>query len=359
LHNKTSRAVPHQKYVSDELYGGFLLGFSVVSTIMSSLGCLGNLVVIRTFVSLGLKEGVTVSFVFLAVSNLAYLIVMIANAVSIGVYVNEKLQSFKTWNPVDPFGMYVFFSNISYLLNLITILTTTYLAVVRCMCVAMPLQFKSALTRRRSVLILVAFCVVSIASYIPILVYMKIVRAFDAKVNATRYVLWISPEREEVKDVVWFTRDVSVTFITQIIVIVCVVIMVRCLLAASRFRRESMRYSEKREDTRNTESSVSQVHGSGAHQKRKANEAGSGHALKLSAKDMSVVQQVVLISVVYIVCNTPAIMVNTTVMLVEDFTLGNVYQNLYLTVLGAMELFQTFNSSFNVFIYYRYNKKFR
>ncbi|CAL1537007.1 unnamed protein product, partial [Lymnaea stagnalis] len=367
--------------VSDEIFVWFTEMFSVACTLMCAVGGFGNVMVIRTFLSMGLKDGVTLSFVFLAVSDFVYLLTMAAHAVALGMFVAEKKTDYKVFFSIEPFGVYIFATNLGIMFYLITVLITTFLAIVRCLCVAMPLKFKKSFTRRTSVATLVAFSLIAVASYLPILVYMKMAVEFDPRVNCTRYVLWISPKRDEVKQAVWVSRDVFVTFVTQIVVIVCVVILTRSLKAASRFRNGSLQNQRPNSTTQNqrpnsteqnnqrhisTErkqrpNSTTQNPRNNLTSTRHAEASGQvgGQPGKLSSKDTSVIQQVVLISVVYIVCNTPKILIDVTAMFVPEFTLGKSYQNLYLAVICIMEIFQAFNSSISISIYYKYNTKFR
>ncbi|CAL1537011.1 unnamed protein product, partial [Lymnaea stagnalis] len=354
LANATSPPPVVQLFISDYVYRVLVEFFSVLCSVVSFSGCLGNGIAVRTFVLMGLKDGVTVSFLFLTASDLAYLLVLFAHSISLGFFAVERGSDFKTWFPVDPFGVYVFLSDTAMMLYLITILTTTFLAVVRCMCVAMPLKFKTSFRRATSLVILAAFVVVAVGSYTPVLVYMKMVTVFDVRVNATRSVLWISPKRDEVKDIVWITRDAFVTMATQFVIIVCVLVMARSLRAASRFRHESVMHTGTKTKAKSVTNE--QVYNKTNDRSRSGSKTNPN---AMTRKEFAVVQQVVLISVVYIVCNTPKITINMAALFVPDFAIGKIYQNVYLTVLGAMELFQAINSGINVIIYYKYNTKFR
>ncbi|KAK0053351.1 fMet-Leu-Phe receptor [Biomphalaria pfeifferi] len=164
-----------------------------------------------------------------------YDVTMLAIVVSDGLYMLERKSSFKTWFLVEPFGVYVFCSNIEVMIYLVTILTTTFIAIIRCLCVSMPLQFRNLLTRR-SICFIAIFSLVSVVSYVPILLIMTMQESFDMSINTTRYRLCVSPYREEIKTAIWISRDLLVTLITEVIVIVCVVIMIKNLQTATKFR---------------------------------------------------------------------------------------------------------------------------
>ncbi|KAH9507703.1 hypothetical protein Btru_053496 [Bulinus truncatus] len=115
-----------------------------VSCSLSLAGIVGNILAIKTFVSIGLKDGVTISFMFLAISDLLYLISVSANSISLWFYATEKRQRFKKWFSIDPFGVYIFSANAGIMLYLLTVLTTTFIAVIRCMCVAVPLGSRTS-----------------------------------------------------------------------------------------------------------------------------------------------------------------------------------------------------------------------
>ncbi|XP_059153521.1 uncharacterized protein LOC131939312 [Physella acuta] len=359
-----------QKLMSDETYVWTSLVFSVVCTVLSLLGIVGNARAIRAFLSMGLRDGVTISFLFLTCSDLAYLTALAVHAVSLGFAMAERWTNYRTWFSVEPFGVYVFFSNVGILIYLLTVLTTTYLALAKCMCVAMPLHFKNTFTRKRTLVILTVFLVLTVGSYLPVLVYMRMVDKFDPRTNSTRSVLWISSKRDDVRDYVWLVRDVTVTFVTQIIVTFCVIIMVRCLRVASNFRqkfighrvclaRKVIATDVSSYNKNSTNSDVNTTYIQTVSQRIRLPPLASPPSVKLSSADVSVIQQVVLISFVYIGCNTPKLLVDLTAMLVPDFTLGRPYQNVYLTAISMMELCQGFNSSISFVIYHRYNTSFR
>ncbi|KAK6986169.1 type-1B angiotensin II receptor [Biomphalaria glabrata] len=358
LRSTTLHSAATQLFISDQDYITLAVIYSVLCSLITFSGCFGNAVTIVTYFSMKLKDGVMISFLCLAISDLLYGVTILAHLVSVGLSVLELRSSFSIWFPIDPFGIYVFFSDIGVLIYLITVLATTFIAIIRCLCVAKPLQFQNILTKRRSIVCAVAFSIVAVASYLPILVHMKMERSFDANINATRYRLRISPQREVIKTAIWIPRDVLVTLTTEIIVIVCVVIMMKTLRSAAKFRNSAAKYSVQpltQVGGVQGQPTIGQVN-SDLKNNTKHVDAQSN---KLTSKDFSVVRQVVLISIVYIVCNMPKVIINVAVLFVPDLALGKPYQNVYFTIIGIMELFQAFNSSFNIFIYFKYNSKFR
>ncbi|XP_059153487.1 uncharacterized protein LOC131939290 [Physella acuta] len=353
LTNATAAAAS-QKLISDENFVLLCAVINILVTVVSVLGCLGNALAIKTFLAMDLKDGVIVSFLVLAGSDLAYLVTMVADSVSLGFYLAEMTSQYRTWFPVEPYGVYIYLINLGILLHLLTVLTTTFLAVARCICVALPYSFKDLFSRRRSIWVHVTFCLLTVGSYVPVLAFMDMTPEVDARVNATRVVLWVSSKRDVIKENVWIVRDVFVTFMTQLVVTVCVFVMVRCLRAASDLRHKLRHYST------NLSGSVRQGSGTptGYPRRGQGTQEPTGYP-RLARKELSVVMQVVLISVVYIVCNLPKVTIDITAILVSEFTLGRSYQNMYLVAISVMELFQASGSSLNILVYLRYNSLFR
>lgn len=192
-------------------------------SIMSLGGALSNVVNIKTFIVMGLNDGVTISFLALAGIDLAYLLISLFFGITSSLYIIEYRYS--AWFHINPLGLTIYLFNMMIIVNIANMLVTTFLAVARCMCVAKPLQFKNSFTITRAVILLIGFVVFSIISYTPVLANMRMTSRFDPKVNATRISLWISSNREFVKVIVWSVVNMLLPLATQVIVIVCIVVM--------------------------------------------------------------------------------------------------------------------------------------
>ncbi|CAL1537010.1 unnamed protein product, partial [Lymnaea stagnalis] len=348
--------------ISQSLLHFFIESFTVVCGLISLLGCVGKVLIMKAFISLGLKDVFTISFVFVAGSDLVYLLVVLGHIACLALIMIERNNGYRIWFATDPFCVHVFISNLEVLLYLIPILNTTFLAVVRCACVTMPLHFRNMFTRVRSLCILVSFCLLAFVTYLPVVAYMKIEMAFDERVNSSRLLLWISPKRDEVKVILWIIRDVAITLASQVIIITCVIIMARSLRTTLKFRQEatgaSRTYPNSPCDTTKRSSHREDTHTTGA-RGQKLKSSAVKRARVFSQSELSIVRQVVVISTVYIVCNTPKILTEVTALFVPDLTLGKAYENMYTALLGLVIYCQSFGSSINFLIYYRYNTKFR
>lgn len=324
--------------VTTEQYIIILESSYVIWLVLSVPGIISNVINIRIFLTMGLRDGVTVSFLALSISDLIYVLVSFSIGISVAFYVAEL--KFNIRFPIEPYGVSIIVGNLLFVVNVTNVLITTFIAVIRCACVAKPLHFKNMFNRDSTIAATVVFAVFAVVSYVPILVNMGMVNKHDKQTNITRPTFWVSPRRESVKYGVWMLTDMILPFTAQFIILLSVLIMAESLRAASKFRNATVLNSGKT-TAKNTESS-----------KSVQKDAFTGKELRL-------VQQVILISVVYILCNTPKIIISLASALEPGFNIGKRYSNFYLSANSLRKHFEIVNSSVNTIIYYRYNTKFR
>ncbi|CAG5124032.1 unnamed protein product [Candidula unifasciata] len=305
-------------------------------TIFALLGIISNVINIKTFIAMGLKDSVTVSFLALSLFDLAYLVSTFCCTIALSFNVIEI--SYYEHLPIEPFGVHVFFGHVVILINVTNTLTTTFIAVARCMCVAKPLHFKHSFTVKRTVIVMSGFAVFALAIYTPLLAYMGMVERLDTKTNRSRPSLWLSPHKDSIKNIVWTLIQTVLPVVTEFIVLLCIAVMINSLLAASKFRQAS------KIPVGNKEGKTGSFNDSSD---------------KLSGKDIRVVKQVTLISVMYIVCNTPKVVISLVSFIEAEFSLRQRYNNLYVCINYFRMHFEIINASINTFVYYIYNTKFK
>ncbi|XP_059175071.1 uncharacterized protein LOC131955112 [Physella acuta] len=335
--------------VTDEqylLYEGLL---SSTRALIAALGCMGNVINIYIFLKLGFNEGMNLSLTLLSCFDLLYLVTVISRSVSFVFFAYERTHNWTMWFPVQPYAVYVFCVHAGRIPQASSNLMTTFVALARCASVAKPLQFKQTFSQQLTVIWAIIFVVFAVVSYLPVQVFMGIIPQFDQDVNLTRPALWISPRRKEVRDVVGVIRDASLPLSTQLLIAVCVILMTRRLKASLKFRAVHSNYSI----TYGIVNEIAGNSGTTAVTKLK------GSSPTKPGKELQVIQQVVLICVVYITCNTPTIFINFTGLFVPEFSVDKKFRNLFQLVTGVKYLFQTINASINIFVYHRYNSRYK
>ncbi|XP_012945732.1 uncharacterized protein LOC106013737 [Aplysia californica] len=344
---------PAAGILSDEQFVILQSTNAYVGIFFSVLGIGSNFLNIKTFFTMGVDDAVTVSFLGLSISDFVVSLVMFCTGVSVSLHTVElSLGPLFTYDPLIPVA---YLKNVIMALYTVTILITLYIAVARCMCVAKPLHFKHVFTKTRSVVIISVFGVFSVGVAMPIFTSMGIADVSGITQNGTRYTMWFDPNQEHVKDAVFFIMMVVIPFATQVIVIVCIVVMTWKLIESSRFRQKSAKSSN------NSGGIITQKTTEGQENNTKNNNSNSSN-VRLSGRELQAVQQVVLISVIFAIFNTPMIAVSICSLVEPDFDaiLGkHRYARLYAACSSSRRVSEQVNSALNFFIYYNYNTKFR
>ncbi|CAL1539263.1 unnamed protein product, partial [Lymnaea stagnalis] len=336
----------------------------LVTAPLAIVGAVGNVVNIRTFFSMGVSDGVSVSLAWQAASDLLFLVSVVISSAAIALHGFEKISEYTFWCPVDPEAVSLVFNNTGSGSYAITMLVTTYVTGVRCLSVARPLRFRNFPALKKTTLVLSVFTSLCIASVIALLVFVGVSPNFDTKLNATRPILWISPQRKVTKDIIFGLRDAFLPFVSQILVSLCVVVMATSLREASHFRQKYSSQIALKNRTPNTSAHTSIVRDplqkmNTVTLAAEPQTARGKSSTKLTGKDLQVVRQMLVIASVYWVCNVPKTAFNLTTIIFTDFNKGGRYEALYTTTNFLRQLIQVFNAGVGIFIYWNFNSRFR
>ncbi|KAH9514980.1 hypothetical protein Btru_021567 [Bulinus truncatus] len=215
------------------------------------------------------------------------------------------------------------FGDISYLI-------TTYLAVQKACCVAIPLHFKNVFTRSRSVFTLVFIYGLAFTYYCPIFASMACdVRPLNSsKTGSAQLFIVLSPLSRELIKMFRLVNKTVLPFATQTVVIVCLAILTVHLKNASRFRMTL--------------------------------KSGKGKSLSDSSdvKGLRAIQSVTLVSAIFVASNMPDICINIATMLVPEFNDRKFYNNLYWVVEECSNVCPIINSAVLILVYLKYNKNY-
>ncbi|GFO26207.1 peptide receptor gpcr [Plakobranchus ocellatus] len=260
-------------------YAGVILKL-YVNPALGLGGILVNIINTFIFYKMGVSDGVTQNFLILsvfdgilsvcaAINSLCY--ILLTTIFTRGGPTAHNLQAV-LWSTVTswPFSQTV------------STITTIVIAVVRCCCVALPLQVKQVLTVRRQ---LAAICIFS-ACVIAVLLYVfipsKLTILTDPTTNITRAVY---------TDQNYGTLNIFTNiflYTTFIIMIVCVVILTISLNQSSKFRDKSSSSNEKSKEKN---------------------------------REIRVVQTIILVALIFIICKLPTIIIAIIRQLVDGFSL--------------------------------------
>lgn len=325
----------------------FLLGMfscSVMYVIVSAFGILTNLINIRTFIIMGLNDAMTVSFLLLSVSDLTFLVVSLGAGVGGILYVSELM--FDEWFLIDPTLIALLSTNLFIPLSAAVSINTSFTSVARCMCVALPFYFKNMFKRKTSIMFMSASLVFCEMVYVPVYTCMVVIDRFDPVHDVSRPSVIVSSDLEYIKNIVWEICGMGIPLIAQATIIASTIILARSLIKSHRFRSANGQ-SNLYYDRKLTEKSLI---------KQMYKDTHSGH---IGGKERQVVKQVVLISLVYIFCNTPKILFILAGFFIPEFAVNGPLYPIYVTVSSVRMVFEMLYPALSLPIYYTYNSKFR
>ncbi|KAI8791451.1 type-1B angiotensin II receptor [Biomphalaria glabrata] len=333
------------------LFEGIL---SAARAVISVLGIFGNTINILTFISMGIKDGFSLSMTLLAGMEIFHLIIIFLRSVAYAFFIVEYATHFITWFPVEPFGIYFYIGHVARIFYSMAVVNTTFLSFARCMCVSRPLHFKDMFMATKSAVIVCLIIATTVGSYIPMLLTMSMTLQFDPQVKYTRFRLYLTPAREQVGAITWIVRNAVLPVSTLVAIVSCVIYMSKRLMDSALFRLQSQSFHQtiqspnySKEKTSSTDTLVSNL----ASNETKVQD--------MAGKERRAIQQMVVMSIVVIACEVPEILISLASVLVPTFAFLKPLNNIYLAVIGLNHVFQSINSSVNIIIYWKYSSRYR
>ncbi|GFN95994.1 chemosensory receptor a [Plakobranchus ocellatus] len=293
-------------------------------------GILANLTNISVFLKTGVKDNVTTLLLSLSVSDLLYLVLISPTACS---YVIIRFAPDWPW----PFDFQIAMELLywpAFTCYDCSAFLSVWLGITRCACVAMPLRFKSVFTKSRTVKIVIASFLLAVVLRIPIISVYRVVWRTNPNTNSS-YAYIVKPNREAMTRVNDILNRNSLLFINFIIMITCVSVLSFQLYRASRIRRSF------------TSASAAQQ------------ESGKPDNQGLSTRDLHVLQSVVVVCSIFIMSQAPFLMYSTARLINQELDFEKRYRTLFSMFTIISLTCSNLNASVNIFVYYRYNSKYR
>ena len=301
--------------------------------IIVAFGMLYNTINIIVFVKSGIKDCVTILLLCLSVSDLCFLFLMMPGILVYSIAINAP-----NWNWQFDFTIII---NLLYwsafTMYDFSAYVSVFMGITRCACVALPLHFKSMFTKSRTILTILCLFISTIVMRIPVLTIHSIGIKLNPLTNQTYAYLVKHDSRTKT-----FVNDIlnrtSLPWIAFIIMVACVIILGVKLIDASKDRQNS------------TSTSSTTNEKPGGYQSSKH---------KIAAKDIHVIQSVVLVCVIFILSQLPFLLYSTARRIYREFDEGGKFVFLF-GISGLISMTCSFlNASVNIFIYFKYNSKYR
>ena len=294
--------------------------------VISTCGLVSNVINILVFSRMSLKDGTTATFLVLSVSD--SLLATFGVALSVASAVRFLGPAYLRRTAYALFSVFILCGTYP---NNFTSFCTVVIAVVRCCSVAMPLRVKSVLTVRRQLLAILFLVMSSVASGAYIMSCYKFVFVPDPALNFTHLVMTLAPgwqRHVQVMDVYRWITFYSSFFTVNI----CIVILVVFLRRSSKFRTGASSVTDK---------------------------SGRSKEDRASRRETQVVKTVVLVSVVYTVCNLPGITLAILRDVIPGFrTVGYLYRSFDMLLIFT-ETAGQISAFVNIVVYLSTNSHYR
>ena len=308
-------------------------------------GLISNTINIVVFGKIGLRDNVTVTLLFLSLSDLLNLILSCPIVVAWFMDQNYPNHDWPFHPKILYFGIYwwayIFYDYSSFI--------SVFLALVRCACVSRPLRFKSMFTISRTVAILGVLFLVAVTLRAPVLTVFRLSWEVNSLTNSTfRSIQFVDNFNEIYKANDIINRNI-VSWVAYIIAITCVIVLVSKLQAASRFRHSL--HNAARGSSENDESTVQNEKTEVSKMQKSSN--------KMSSKDMKVAQSVTLICVIFILSQMPFQIISLTRLIDPEFSVLKRKEPAYGFATHISSTFGYLNASVNIFVHFNFNARYR
>ncbi|XP_005108385.1 uncharacterized protein LOC101851149 [Aplysia californica] len=319
-----------------------------VSYAITTFGILSNICNIIVFVGLGVLETATSLTLFaLSISDLSFLLILLMYWTLLFLVNLGVTQTVEAVSVEDLAYQFLFYFRMVYTLSE---LFTVYLAVQKCCCVALPFHFKLIFTPAKALATLFTMVIVVFACYAPLFFTTGLQEIVDMTQNTTRYIIWFSEDREIITNIFHNIVNLLVPTAGQVIVAVCLVVLTRKLRKTTKFRQASEKFESKDDGSKVGESKVDESKVKGSKVKDSS---------KLSGKELRAVQSVVVLVVMFIVCNLPTVLTQYVSYIEPEFNDFRWYGTIYALVGQLRMCLMVCCSSFNVFVYFTFNSSYR
>ena len=318
--------------IDDVLFEYLLIGFRfVMHPILSVTGISVNVINMAVFFKMGLSDGVTQNFFILSASDFALAICFCYNNMSL---ISQRIiRTYIGYGESELKAQLMYWSSflaIPFPQN-VSIVATVVIAVVRCCCVAIPLKVKYLLTARRQLAIILTLSGITTITLVYVFAGSYTIYVYNPITNSS--IVYNTGIRWSAMN----GLNMALFFGSFVIVITCVIILSISLSRASQFRSSLTTGASTKGDKKNPVDGKS----------------------KESQRDARIVRTVVLISVVFILCNIPTMVFYAVKLLIKGYAPSGIYKNSNGFLLMVAQACSLLNVIMNIFIYVTYNTRFR
>lgn len=295
--------------------------FAYLSTSIGLFGIKSNIINVIIFAKQGFSNTVNISLLGLAISDLCCLLA----TEWVGWCFNPLVVS--TGPPWIP-GEFTYLTGAwpHIVFGRITSYITVYVTAERCLCTIAPLKVKDIITPSRATTVISIIYILNILSLLPEYVTSYFEWKFFQNINRTILTISYTSDREKLAGLVYFLSSLA-GILSFVAVIFFTGLLVVKIKQSSKWRKRVTSVGDQ-----------------------------SG---PMSNRDKKTVKMIVLVAAVLIVCYTPGTALTMTTVVEPEFMVHGLYFNIAIAMWSLAFVFQTVNSSVNIFLYYTMSSKYR
>jgi hypothetical protein len=208
----------------------------------------------------------------------------------------------------------------------ITCATTALITAERCFCLIFPLHIKSVITPKRTTIIIIGIYIATWLTTVPTYATSYLAWVLHPDSNTTLLVQAYRNNHDVASQVLYFSHGLF-SFLGFLTVLIFTLVLIYNLGKKSQWRHMAIADQEK--------------------------------AKSMSRRDRGTINMVVVIASILVVCYTPAVLLCMTTFLNPEFLFIGRLSNVYHSCWSFGHLFETINSSVNIFLNYKMSSKYR
>ncbi|KAI8779216.1 adenosine receptor A1 [Biomphalaria glabrata] len=320
-----------------------------------------NLLALLVFQKCRLRDGISVCFMVLTLSDgiclLTFLLGSLMGLLDMELQVRPYISLFYVSYILTFYG--VMFYNISTMI-------TVFLAIQKCCCISLPWNFKSYFSKRRCVAAVCCIYLSGFILYIPFTATaFPFVEAFDLTTNSTRLTFaWSTIYLNEVFPVLKAINYISLPLIAEVLVLISSLILSAKLNESIKFRNslsgDSMIDSHSKQKNESSKLSLAKMDSNNTViniEPQKVNTVKSS-IQPMSRKELRATQAVNVVAILFVIANTPDVILFLVSLLEPEFSALGSYYDLFRVCVELEDFLHVINLSVNLFVYLKFNTRF-
>lgn len=314
----------------------------VLTSVVSSLGVITNILNIIVYWKLGTKDNVNITFMSLSLWDFGVCFFSVLASVCF------VLDSFFPSPEVDyMIVLYVYIAYVRGFMYVLSTLVTVYLSLERCICIMLPFKIKDIFTKSTVILANVAFVLFGVLCIGPAWATQGTQWELNPSTNVTRLTIWLAVNRRDIDLFVDIFNGMVLPLIAQVLITVSAAFMIRGINKSAKFRQQTVNLEKARTSTDFTYD-LSQT-------------TKTSHALNktMTSKEVKITKVVILLALIFFSCNLPVFLVAFVRAMVPELDIGKPQYNLYIVLYAAVYQCVLINSTVSILVYYYVSTRYR